>query len=280
MNIDKPARLIIELTDKCNLRCIHCFANKSDNELPYKKWINIFQKSIDENISSISITGGEPLLYLDLFKILDNIDTKSTKITLDSNGLLINDKNIEPIKKHFKLVRISIYGTNNDDSKKITNVNNYNYNKIINSIKLLSENEIKIQINIPLFKENITNMNKILEDLSKFNIYEIVFIPILPIGLASNMKKQLLSEEETKKIYEKYKNNINTKLRLFKWAEGKHFLIRADGKVYIHPFYINNKATDLYLGNIQENSINDLWKNVEKEYKINNATLTPNLKDI
>lgn len=278
MNIDKPARLIVELTDRCNLRCIHCFANKNDHDLSYEKWISIFQKCIDENISSISITGGEPLLYLDLFKILDNINAKSTKITLDSNGILINDNNIESIKKHFKLVRISIYGTNAEDSKKITNINNYNYDKVINSIKLLSENDVKIQINIPLFKENVMNMDKILEDILKYNIYEVVFIPILPIGLASDIKNELLSDEEVKNIYEKYKKSTN--LRLFKWAEGKHFLIRADGKVYIHPFYINGEATDLYLGNIQESSINDLWKNVEKKYKINNATLTPDLTDL
>ena len=280
MNIDKPARLIVELTDRCNLNCIHCFANKHDHDLPYEKWIDIFQKSIDENISSISITGGEPLLYLDLFKILDNIDSKSTKITLDSNGLLIDDKNIALLKKHFKLVRISIYGTNADDSKKITNVNNYDYKKVINAIKLLSDNDVKIQINIPLFKENVINMDRIIDDLSNYNIYEIVFIPIIPIGFASTIKNNLFSDEEVKTIYEKYNNIINTKFRLFKWAEGKHFLIRDDGKVYIHPFYLDNKETDLFLGNIQENSINDLWKNVEKKYKINNLTLTPKLTDL
>lgn len=279
MQTERPARMIVELTDRCNLQCIHCFANKHDSELEKEQWKYIFQKSIDEGISSISITGGEPLLFKGLFDIFDSIDSKNTKITLDSNGTLIDENNIEKLKKHFKLVRISIYGNNSEDSKRITRVPNYDYKKILNAIKLLSKYEIKIQINIPLFNENIDHMEEILSDLEPLNLYEIVFIPILGIGFAHDLK-DLPSQEEIEQLYLKYRNRTRAKLRLFKWAEGKHFLVRSDGKVYLHPFYIDGKATDLYLGNIMDNSIDDLWKNVEEQYKINNITLTPNLDDL
>ena len=106
--IEKPSRMIIELTDRCNLNCIHCFANKHDEDLDYKEWQKIIQRSIDEEINSISITGGEPLMYKNFFKIFEKIAPKSTKITLDSNGTLINENNILDLKKYWRVEMVLI----------------------------------------------------------------------------------------------------------------------------------------------------------------------------
>lgn len=279
MNIEKPSRMIIELTDKCNLNCIHCFANKKDNDLNYNEWIKIIQKSIDEGISSISITGGEPLLYPSFFEIFNNINCKDTKITLDTNGTFINEKNIDDLKQNFKLIRVSIYGYTDDDCLKITKNKLFKYKTVLNAIKLLSDNKVKIQVNIPLFKENIDYLDKIIDELINYNIYEIVLIPILNIGKAKGMS-DIPNENIAKEIFEKYIDKVNCKYRLFKWAEGKHFLIRANGNVYLHPFYVNGKETDFYLGNIIDNSIDELWSKVDEKYKIVNYKLTPNLDDI
>lgn len=279
MNFEKPSRMIIELTDRCNLKCIHCFANKKDNDLDYKEWVKIIQKSIDEGISSISITGGEPLLYPSFFKIFNNIDCKDSKITLDTNGTFVTKENIKDLYQNFKLIRVSIYGYKDADCLKITKNKLFKYKTVLNAIKLLSENDVKIQVNIPLFNENISYLDKIIDDILNFNIYEIVLIPILNIGKAKDMDN-IPSEELAKDIFEKYRNKVTCKYRLFKWAEGKHFLVRANGNVYLHPFYINGEETDFYLGNIIENSVDELWKKVDEEYKVVNYKLTPKLDDI
>ena len=279
MKMEKPSRMIVEITDKCNLSCIHCFANKKDSDLDYRDWIEIMQKSINEGISSISITGGEPLLYPNFFNIFNNIDPKDTKITLDTNGTYINENNVKELKKNFKLVRVSIYGYEDEDCFKITKNKTFNYQTVLNAIRLLSENDIKIQVNIPLFSENIKHLDKILGDLNNYNIYEVVLIPILSIGRAKDMG-DIPSENINKKIFDIYEPKVNSKFRLFKWAEGKHFLVRANGNVYLHPFYVDNVATDFYLGNIKERSIADLWAGVDKKYKVANLTLTPKLDDI
>ena len=277
--IEKPSRMIIEITDRCNLGCIHCFANKKDKDLDYMEWQKIIQNSVDEGENSISITGGEPLLFPSFFEIFRVIEPKNTKITLDTNGTLIDENNINYLKKYFKLVRVSIYGYEDNECLKITNNKFFRYQKVIDAIKLLSDNNIKIQVNIPLFNENIKHLDEIIFDLSKYNIYEIVLIPILNIGKAKDML-DIPTENVAKELFDKYSKKTNLKLRLFKWAEGKHFLVRANGNVYLHPFYVDGKETDFYLGNIMNSSIDNLWANVEEKYKIANYTLTPNLDDI
>jgi MoaA/NifB/PqqE/SkfB family radical SAM enzyme len=270
---NKPSRLIIEMIDKCNFSCIHCFANKNDKSLELDKWRFILDRVVKEDINSISITGGEPLLYKNFFDIFVEIDFKDTKLTLDTNSSLLNTNNIQQIKKYFKLVRVSIYGNDNISQRRITKIIFFKYNDLLSKIKLLHDNDIKIQVNIPMFKENFDNFEQILNDLSVFNIYEVVLIPI--INVDRKLLKSLPKQKEIEYLFSQYKNKIN--LRLFKWAEGKHFLVRANGEVYLHPLF--NKK-EFYLGNILYDSIADMWEKVPEKMKRVNKLLTPNLSDI
>lgn len=108
--INKPKRVIVEITDRCNFRCKHCFANKNDYELTVTSWKNIFENICKEKIQSITITGGEPLLYRDLFVLLKQAKIRKTLLSLDTNASLIGEHNIKDIEKYFKKVRVSYYG--------------------------------------------------------------------------------------------------------------------------------------------------------------------------
>lgn len=84
--IKKPSRVIVEITDKCNFRCKHCFANKHDYELKVDSWVKIFNNICKKDIQSITITGGEPLLYKGLFELLKKVRVRKTILTLDTNA--------------------------------------------------------------------------------------------------------------------------------------------------------------------------------------------------
>lgn len=82
--------LFFELTDKCNLQCLHCGSrclrnnyNYLNKELVYKTLDNIKPN----NDLMIIFTGGEPLLHRDLFEILEYTNNKGFKIGMTTNGL-------------------------------------------------------------------------------------------------------------------------------------------------------------------------------------------------
>ena len=110
--MEKPKRVIVEITDKCNFRCKHCFANKNDFELTMQSWKKIFENICKEKIQSITITGGEPLLYKELFLLLKQVKVRRTLLAMDTNASLVNESNIKLIEKYFKKVRVSYYGLN------------------------------------------------------------------------------------------------------------------------------------------------------------------------
>ncbi len=91
----------VELTERCNLKCIHCCMNAQNNilstvDMSYEKMIQVLDKIIDWNPKSMMLSGGEPMLRRDFFALAEYIREKYRgHVILSTNGLLINEKNVE-----------------------------------------------------------------------------------------------------------------------------------------------------------------------------------------
>lgn len=60
--------LFFEITDKCNLNCIHCGSNcTSDGLFLSMDDIKAALQSVQKNKPMICLTGGEPMLHPDFF---------------------------------------------------------------------------------------------------------------------------------------------------------------------------------------------------------------------
>ena len=96
--------LFFELCYKaCNLKCKHCYIEKNPYKqekdfIPLDKIKNALLQTRGENISSIYLTGGEPLLHPD-FNIILRMCLKFSNVTVMSNGVLINDKKARFLRK-------------------------------------------------------------------------------------------------------------------------------------------------------------------------------------
>lgn len=273
-SIKKPSRVIVEITDKCNFLCKHCFANKHDYELKVDSWVKIFNNICKKDIQSITITGGEPLLYKGLFELLSKVKIRKTILTLDTNASLINESNIKKIEKHFKKIRISFYGLNRSWHAN-TQSNALDEERFWQMLKLVSSSKLKVQVKIPLFANNVKNLYQILDKLREFNLYQIVLISIIPEGKAKSLSG-LITESQANKLLKQYPHKTSN-MRVFKWSKGKHFLIRSNGNVVLHPPINKN---DYVLGNVMDRDIDELWQIVPEKYKEINAKLTTDLSEM
>ena len=69
--------LFFEVTDSCNLNCLHCGSSCLSSNRNYLDF-SLIEKTLNEVASAyepskiwVSITGGEPLLYADLIKTIE-----------------------------------------------------------------------------------------------------------------------------------------------------------------------------------------------------------------
>ena len=96
----------IDLTHRCNLRCIHCYLGnkevingKREEELSTTQWISIIDQITDAGCLYLLITGGEPLLRKDFGAIYRHAKTKGLMVTVFTNGTLITDDLLDLFSK-------------------------------------------------------------------------------------------------------------------------------------------------------------------------------------
>ena len=107
---DKLESLLIAITNRCNLRCLHCGFSAGPEETDQLSFEDI-KEIIDANrdIDSITLTGGEPLVHPNFWDIADYLGEhfQGSK-GLMSNVTLVNSTNIDKIVKNFSNVSISL----------------------------------------------------------------------------------------------------------------------------------------------------------------------------
>jgi len=85
----------LELSRACNLRCIYCYASSGQalkNELTQEEIFKVLDQAAELGAQKIIVLGGgEPLMYPNLFEIIDYIISKGIQVDLFTNGTLIDN---------------------------------------------------------------------------------------------------------------------------------------------------------------------------------------------
>lgn len=128
MQQDAPIKaLCLHVSHDCNLRCQYCFASTGDfgtgkrmtmDAETAKKAIDfVIQRSGNRRNIEVDFFGGEPLMAMDTVKAtveyarsLEKVHNKSFRFTITTNGVLLNDENIEYINREMSNAVLSLDG--------------------------------------------------------------------------------------------------------------------------------------------------------------------------
>ncbi|MGA2775331.1 MAG: radical SAM protein [Candidatus Omnitrophota bacterium] len=92
--VEKPSRVLLNVTIKCNLSCLHCdnWKMKPQKELTFKqikKIIDELSRWLDEGFELI-IGGGEPFIRKGIIDIIKYCKSKKIRTSVPTNGTLLN----------------------------------------------------------------------------------------------------------------------------------------------------------------------------------------------
>ncbi len=109
MNI--PLSVQLDLTYRCNERCIHCYLDHHDHgEMTTAEIKDLLDQMADAGVFYLTISGGEILMRRDFFDILEYARLRTFCIKLKTNGILIRKQEADRIKAlGVESVQISIY---------------------------------------------------------------------------------------------------------------------------------------------------------------------------
>lgn len=172
-----PSQLLVDVAEFCNLACIHCPHSefiKSEHYNGAKLDPGLNTKLVDEVkeygaglTQYIRYTSnGEPLIHPQIYEMLKYaVENSGTKVTLTTNGTLLNEKNAERLlNTGVDVVDISIDAF----SKETYSVVRVNGNieitagNVVNFIKAVKENGAKTKVVISFVElpENMHETNK------------------------------------------------------------------------------------------------------------------------
>ena len=101
----------LDLTYRCNERCIHCYLDHDDHgEMTTAEIKDLLDQMADAGVFYLTISGGEILMRRDFFEILEHARARTFCIKLKTNGVLIREKEADRISAlGVESVQISIY---------------------------------------------------------------------------------------------------------------------------------------------------------------------------
>jgi radical SAM protein with 4Fe4S-binding SPASM domain len=122
-----------------------CYAKNNDAELKKEDWFHIFDMAHENGLLYALLTGGEIFLNPDFIEIYNYLYDLGVKVTLFTNGSLLNHKILNALKKRPpEMVAITIYGYDEASYQKFTKTSSF---KDVNrTIDLLKSNHINLYL--------------------------------------------------------------------------------------------------------------------------------------
>jgi MoaA/NifB/PqqE/SkfB family radical SAM enzyme len=160
----RPARHVFVLTNRCNLKCKHCFQDRSRdaNAMTVDDWLKVIAQLPSH--SAVTLTGGEPMLFRGFEDVFEAI-TEKHLCNIITNGLLLNTERSKILvsRHNFRALGVSIDGTA-PYMEKIRGVNDEKFSQLVADLqeyKGLSEQSVSkpiLNVKTVILDENTHNL--------------------------------------------------------------------------------------------------------------------------
>lgn len=148
--------LRISLIERCNLRCTYCMPEEGvklspkNHLMTYEEIYKIAKTFVDNGVTKIRLTGGEPLIRKDIPVILEKLATLPVELSITSNAVII-DKFIDVLKKYnVNTINVSLDSLDAAKFKHITR--RHQFKKVYDNILLLVQEGFTVKVNVVLIK--------------------------------------------------------------------------------------------------------------------------------
>jgi radical SAM protein with 4Fe4S-binding SPASM domain len=151
-----PWSVHVDLTYRCNERCIHCYLDHEDHgEMKTDEIKNVLEQLAQSGTLFLTLSGGEIFLRDDLFELLEFARSLHFDISLKTNALLIDAERARKLRDlNVRRIQISIYSAEPAVHDAITKVRG-SLERSLTAIRFLQAEGLQVKIACPLMKQNL-----------------------------------------------------------------------------------------------------------------------------
>jgi radical SAM protein with 4Fe4S-binding SPASM domain len=274
----------LNITKKCNLNCIHCYADKnSKKEMTNDEIANVvlqLSNLITNEPKLLILSGGEPTLEVEKLKIaIKTARENGLNPRVNTNGYNIDDELAKFFFENNVLVQVSIDGID-APTHALLRQSKKSYYTAINAVKCLVSNNCRTRISFTVHEKNYMQIPAMIDLAEELKVEQFITSNLVNVGNAlENKLKGIEYSKEFDILYNCVKNDEKkqymTRATLF--AEtitairmGIKFtycgtgcstcMVDSDGSLF--PC-INMTKCEYYVSNVLKTDFNYVWENSE-----------------
>ena len=198
---DKRPVVVWNITRRCNLRCVHCYAHArstpTDDELSTDAGMHLIEDLARFGVPVLLFSGGEPLARPDLPELAAYAVKKGMRAVISTNGTLIT----HPMAQTLKRIGLSYVGISLDGLEEINDRFrglDGAFQKALSGINNCKEAGIKVGLRFTINKANVVEIPKIFKLIEEMDIPRVCFYHLVYSGRGSKLIQEDLSHAETR----------------------------------------------------------------------------------
>lgn len=161
-----PLSAHLDLTYRCNERCVHCYLDHADRgEMSTTEILSLLDEMAEAGVLFLTISGGEIFLRRDFFEILEHARADAFCVRLKTNGVMIREQEARRLADlNVESVQISIYSDRAEVHDEITKLPG-SLARSLRAVRLLRENGVRVTIANVAMSKNFSDYHRV-QDLS------------------------------------------------------------------------------------------------------------------
>jgi 12,18-didecarboxysiroheme deacetylase len=201
---DKKPVVVWNMTQRCNLKCVHCYAHAVDPSSQQDPISNEKAKEIIDDLAQFGapvmlFSGGEPLVREDLVDLAKYATSKGMRAVISTNGTLITKSKARELKE----VGLSYVGISLDGAEevhdKFRGVKGA-YKKALQGVENCQAEGLKVGLRFTINKRNAQEVPHLFDLIERLEVPRICFYHLVYSGRGSDLMKEDLDHQETRDV--------------------------------------------------------------------------------
>lgn len=197
---DKKPIVVWNITQRCNLKCIHCYAaGKPDTS---KELTTAQAKAVIDDLAAfgcpvVLFSGGEPFVREDVLELAAYASQQKMRVVFSTNGTLITPE----IAREIKQIGASYVGISIDGSQRVHDAFRGvpgAFDRSVQAIRACREAGVKVGLRVTLTRDNVAELPAIFDLMREERIPRICLYHLVYTGRGADIAAHDLDHAETR----------------------------------------------------------------------------------
>lgn len=223
---ERPFLAIWEVTQACDLACVHCRASAQPNrhpmELSTAEGKNLIDQIAEMRVPVFVMTGGDPIKRLDLFELIGYARSMGVRVSLTPSATPLLTQEIITLLKDVGLARlaVSLDGASAATHDAFRGMDG-SFARTLDAVRWANEVGLPVQINTTFSRRNIGEIDALVSFVEslKITLWSVFFL--VPTGRGK--LDDLLNADEFEQVFAKLHELSHTVSFDIKTTEAQHY---------------------------------------------------------